>query len=180
MNLVAQIFCSISVGYGNGRHLRYLSPGNAEQAIKMNIISGAFGVLAFCIPKIAVALLLARLLALERSSTIILLFLTISLMVFAIVDLIMLFTQCQPASALWDPKSAAIASCWDPSVIIKYGWFVGGSCFGENEWYSADEIAYSAFCDVALAIYPIPVILKLQMRVKRKLAICIILSLGLL
>ena len=61
MNLLAQIFCTISIAYGTGRHLAALSLGNAVQAIKMNSISTAFGVMAFCVPKIAVALLLVRL-----------------------------------------------------------------------------------------------------------------------
>ncbi|MCJ1398245.1 hypothetical protein MMC11_001442 [Xylographa trunciseda] len=163
MNLLAQIFCTISTAYGIGRHLAALSPENAIQAIKMESISSAFGVMAFCIPKIAVALLLVRLMGPKHRGKWFLYFITGTVTIAGVLSIIFLFVQCQPVAALWDPAVAAMATCWDPSVLTDYTYFVG---------------AYSALCDFSLAVFPIFIMWNLQMRLKRKIAICCVMGLG--
>ena len=131
MNLVAQIFCTISTSYGTGRHVAALSPENAIQAISLNVISNPFGIIAFCIPKSAVVLLLVRLMGPKQRGRWFLYFIFSTVAIAGILSRIFLFVQCKPVTELWNPAAAVTTNCWDPSVLTNYTYFVGGlsSCF---------------------------------------------------
>lgn len=126
MTLIAQIIGTISTTYGNGRHLTALSPQDATQAIKLHLNCNLFGIMAFCIPKVAVTLLLIRLMGPGHRRKWLLYAITGVMTIAGILSSILQFVQCRPVAALWDPAVAATASCWDPSVLIDYTYFVGG------------------------------------------------------
>ncbi len=182
MNLIAQITCTMSTSYGTGRHLAALPPQDAMRAIKLNIISNPFGIMAFCVPKVAVALLLIRLMGPGNLRRWLLYFVTSVMMIAGILSAIFLFAQCRPVAALWDPAVAPIASCWHPSVLTDYTYFVGGTLSFSRSHLHCTNVhqAYSAFCDFVLAVFPISIIWNLQMPMRRKIGICFLLSLGLL
>ena len=127
MNLIAQITTTISTSYGTGRHLTALAPQDAIKAIKFNTVSNPFGIMAFCIPKVAVALLLVRLVGPAHRRKWILYAMTGIMMIAGILSAIFLFVQCRPVAALWDPEVKATAKCWNPSILTNYTYFVGGS-----------------------------------------------------
>ena len=126
MSIIASIFYSISVGHGNGKHLASLSPEDAMQAIKWNMLSRPFCIMASCLPRIAVVLLLIRLMTLSKASKFFLLFITTSQTASAIASTTILFMQCKPVTALWDTKISVTSSYWDPSIQIDLSYFVGG------------------------------------------------------
>lgn len=133
MNLVAQIFCTISTSFGTGKHLATLSSHDAMRAIKFNTISNPFGVMAFCVPKVAVALLLVRLMGPGHKRKWFPYAITGIMLIAGTLSAIFLFVQCQPVAALWDPEIEATAHCWDPNVLTDYTYFVGGFGFPNLE-----------------------------------------------
>lgn len=95
--------------------------------------------MAYCMPKVAVALLLIRLMGPGHRRKCFL-YLLISVVVIAgIVSGILLFVQCKPVAALWDPAIAATANRWDPSRLKHVGYFIGGTlpCY-ETHLYKTD------------------------------------------
>ena len=162
---MAQIFCTISTQYGIGRHLVTLPSKDTMEAIRWVTITDPFGIMAFCIPKVAVALLLVRIMAPAQRGRRFLYFMIGGVMIAGIFNCILLFVQCKPVAALWDPIVAATATCWKPSVLVNYGYFLSGPCPTSKFWvYYADaKKAYSAFCDLVLAVFPISIIWNLQM-----------------
>ena len=128
MNLIAQILCTVSTHYGIGRHVANLPSQDTIEAIRLSNITDPFGVMAFCIPKVAVALLLVRIMAPVQRGRWFLYSITGGVVIAGILDCIFLFVQCTPVTALWDPIIAATATCWKPSVLVNYGYFVGGPC----------------------------------------------------
>ena len=136
MNLIAQVSCTASAHYGTGRHLATLPPQDAMEAIRLSFITDPFGIMAFCIPKVAVALLLVRIMAPVRRGRWFLYAMTGGVMVAGILDVIFLFVQCRPVTALWDPIVAATATCWKPSILVDYGYFLGGLCPPSRLWFT--------------------------------------------
>ncbi len=82
--------------------------------------------MAFCIPKVAVALLLIRLMGPGHRRKWLLYVITGIMMIAGTLSAILLFVQCRPVAALWDPAVEATANCWDPNVLTDYTYFVGG------------------------------------------------------
>ncbi|MCJ1394984.1 hypothetical protein MMC18_007865 [Xylographa bjoerkii] len=153
--------CTWAVMLGNGRHPYYLGPATS-MAIKASAIAFIPGIIAFSIPKIAVACLLIRLMSPSRLQKRILLSLSISCVLIASLCAIFIWVQCTPSSGLWDPT--VNATCWNPSVLINYSIFAG---------------TYSACVDFYLAIYPMVVLYSLQMSRKKKVGLSLVLGVGL-
>ncbi|EED19713.1 conserved hypothetical protein [Talaromyces stipitatus ATCC 10500] len=151
---------NVVVGYG--RHADALDLPHLEKAILLNTIGFVFGILSFTIPKIAVAIMLTRILNPSKFHK----YFIFSLVGFtasvAIVCILLLMTECDPPAAQWD-KSIKNATCRDIWILIDFAVFTG---------------ALSAFVDLYLAIYPSVVLWKLNMSVKKRLALMGALGLG--
>ena len=50
-----------------------------------------------------------------------------SSLIFSTISVILLYVQCVPVSALWEP--IAEAHCWNPEVQIRFAVFVGSRLF---------------------------------------------------
>jgi hypothetical protein len=74
-----------------------------------------------------------------------------------------IFLQCTPTEALWN--SAVAGKCWDADIFNDFSYWVS---------------AYTTMTDIILAIVPISVFWKLQMRFSTKLGVCIMMGLTLL
>jgi hypothetical protein len=81
---------------------------------------------------------------------------------FAMVSIFIIFLQCKPTPALWDPSISG--KCWNPDVFNDYSYWVS---------------AYTTFTDIVLAVVPISVFWKLQMPFSTKLGVCIMMGLTL-
>ena len=114
---------------GLGKHEQHLDPNDALQTIKWIFIVDPFGIIGVALPKLAVVIFLARIVGpAKRLQIWTLYFLVISLLVLSGVSAILLFAQCSPPSAAWQPTVPH--TCWNPKILADYSYFVGGiSCF---------------------------------------------------
>lgn len=102
---------------GNGRHAAALTPAQQQAAALSNISGFTPNVLAYTVPKFAVAALLTRLLVPGRLSRIVLWTLPCVCLTLVIVCVVVLFAQCTPARAQWD-FSITDKKCWSPWVLV--------------------------------------------------------------
>ncbi|KAF5856734.1 hypothetical protein ETB97_006787 [Aspergillus alliaceus] len=157
---VATSTADVIAGYG--KHTSVLSDNTLERVMLLNTISYVFGVFSFTLPKFSVATLLTRLLNPGLRQRIVIWTLIGLATAAACVNIVLLFTLCDPPEAMWKIKLAG-ASCKDAAILIYYAIFTG---------------ALSGLTDLYLAIYPSTVLWKLQMPLPRKLAISAALGLG--
>lgn len=133
--------------------------------LKLNWVLQPFAIMALATAKISVAFVMLRIIP---SATVwarrILHFAIVSTFLTSAIASILTFVQCDPPRALWE-FGVKGAKCWDPRVQSDYAIF---SAF------------WNSFIDIGLALLPIPIIWKLQMRVRKKLGICGLLGLGIL
>lgn len=108
-----------------GKHAVNISPDLLNLTIKVNFIANPFGIMAFSLPNISVAILLVRLLAPHAFRAWALYALAISQVVIAGVSCVLLFAQCTPVEFLWN--SAVKATCFKPGAMTGYSYFVGGT-----------------------------------------------------
>ena len=164
LSIVSNSLATVATFSGLGRHTYYLTLKQIERAVKLGDASNPIGIMAFCLPKIAVAILIVRLLPPPKRGAWLLFALTLSLTLFGALAAIFLYVQCNPASVLWDPAVTNF-HCWDPHVLSDYTYFVG---------------AYSALVDTVLALFPLTFVLKLRIDVVQKLTLGVLMGLGVL
>lgn len=161
------VFCGITTAAivnGFGKHLMYIEMDKIETVLLLNNLSFLFGILSFTIPKLAIAALLNRILNRNKFHQILLWFLTGFAGTVSCICIVVLFTMCNPPEAMWKPRLVeAGATCRDQRILVDYAIFTG---------------AVSAFVDLFLAAYPSTVLLKLNMSLRKKLALCGALGLG--
>ncbi|KAK2736470.1 hypothetical protein FQN55_001647 [Onygenales sp. PD_40] len=158
------IVTTLNIAGGYGKHQYTLEPPEIQNAIMLNSVSFIFGILSFAIPKMAVVAMLNRILNPSKTQRIFLWSLVSLAGVVSVVCILVLFTMCHPPRALWDLQlQQQGATCNSPWILINYAIFTG---------------ALSAFVDLYLSIYPITVLFKLQMSLRKKLALSAALGLG--
>ena len=180
LNIITVSFTTAANAAGMGRHEYYLSPDQVMRAIKLNLIGQPFGIMAYCVPKVAVALLIIRLMPPAKRGQWFLYFITTSLIILFALAAIFLFVQCSPSKAMWDPTVPS--HCWPPEILPNYTLFVGGKFLKvdiTSRHFNAST-AYSAFYDLSLAIFPITIFWDLQLGWKKKVGICCVMGLGVL
>ncbi|KUL84352.1 hypothetical protein ZTR_06332 [Talaromyces verruculosus] len=131
-------------------------------ALKLALISVSLGINALFLPKISVALLLARLLRPSRWVKFILVSTSILAFILGVVGVILTFVQCDPIPGQWNPERYH-PTCWNPSIQENYSYFVG---------------AFSALLDLAYAAYPASVFWKMRLANSRKIELSILMGLG--
>ncbi|KAJ6128237.1 hypothetical protein N7471_009454 [Penicillium samsonianum] len=156
---------TVSVTYGYGQHTSNLGPKTAELALMWNMISFIFGIISFALPKLAVAALLHRILNPNLIQRLIVWGLVCLVAVIALINILIYVTMCNPPQALWKTSMvlSGEATCRDVWILINYATFNG---------------AFSAFVDLFLAVYPGVVLFKLQMSLRKKIALTAALGLG--
>ena len=178
VSIVYSGLCTWAVELGNGRHPYYLGPATS-MAIRASTIAFIPGIIAFTIPKLAVAYLLIRLMSPSRLQKWILFSLCISCIFIVSICAVMLWVQCTPSSGLWDPT--VNATCWDPSILVNYSIFAGceNSAPPTSARLKLMNAAYSAFVDLYLAVYPMTVLYKLHISRRKKIGLSLVLGVGL-
>ena len=109
-------------------------------------------------------MLIVRLLPPPKRGAWLLYALTLSLLVFGALAAIFLFVQCNPSRVLWDP-TVTNYHCWNPHVLSDYTYFVG---------------AFSALVDTVLALFPLTIVLKLQIDIVQKITLSVLMGMGVL
>ncbi|KAK3486572.1 uncharacterized protein B0T23DRAFT_325311 [Neurospora hispaniola] len=161
--VLSNIFVTISVSWGNGRHFADLDLEQKENTIKFMMAAYVPGIETLGFPKLAVIALLVRLLMPSRLHTIVLWSMGTICCLSLTAMVMTLLLQCTPTQALWTLTMPH--NCLAPDVLE-----------GLAYWAST----CSAFLDFYLAIYPATVLWKLQMHTKKKLALCCALGMGLI
>ncbi|KAJ5221642.1 uncharacterized protein N7469_010529 [Penicillium citrinum] len=161
-------YCGVttaSIAYGFGQHAMKLSQYNMEMAILLNSLSFLCGILSFTVPKLAVTAMLTRILNPGLPQKIWLWTLVSLAAAVSCICIIILFTMCDPPEALWHVHLVATAGakCRDVWILVNYAIFTG---------------CLSAFVDLYLALYPVSVLMKLHMSLRKRLALCAALGLG--
>ncbi|GFN15408.1 PAXNEB family protein [Aspergillus tubingensis] len=157
------VVTTVDVALGYGKHAIVIAD-RLELVLLVNYINFALGIISFALPKLAVAALLSRFLNPTTIQRAILWGLTGFVALVSCICILVLFTMCDPARALWDTsllsKGAHCRSSW---ILVDYAIFTG---------------AVSAFTDLYLAIYPTIILLKLNMSLRKRLALCTALGLS--
>lgn len=169
--------------FGMGRHTYFLLPEEIVLAAKWRIIAAASAVVSLAVPKFAIVILLKRIVAqTRRRSIVILYFLTALNSVLSFIVVLVLFLECSPPSASWDPSIPH--SCWSRHVVPSFTIFVGGMSHCIPKPAKAPKIrnraGYSAAVDLLLALYPASIVSKLKIPRNKKIAISSVMGLGVL
>ena len=145
-----------------GRHVVCLPPQSVVAMLEFSAISEALNVIGICLVKMTVCLTLLR--VLERGRERISKFLWGLLIFIAITHLalaMLFFLHCRPLAALWNPL--VHGQCMSTHVTVLAG-YVG---------FAVDVVT-----DLICAAIPILVIHRLQMNTRTKVALCILMGLG--
>ena len=112
---------------GAGKRITELSPEGALSAIKWSFITNCVGVFTFSTPKVAIALLLGRVLAVGTVSRVEALILYIPaaiIMAWAVGAEIFYTRQCNPVSGNWNKEEGA--RCLNPHDFVVFVIIYGG------------------------------------------------------
>ncbi|KAG9253062.1 uncharacterized protein F5Z01DRAFT_172050 [Emericellopsis atlantica] len=156
------VMAIVATQNGNGKHFDTLSLNDKQGSIFWTILGFPFGIVAFGIPKLAVVALLQRLLIPSKWHRIFLWALSILCVAALLGCVVILYAQCSPAESLWN-FSITDKTCIDKWVLVDYAIFAGG---------------FSAVTDLYLAVYPAVVLWKLQINIRKKIALCVALGIG--
>ncbi|OTA06218.1 hypothetical protein A9Z42_0069460 [Trichoderma parareesei] len=160
--LIASSVCSsIGIGYGLGRREKTLGAEQLKEAIKWNAIINAVVIWSFSLPKFAIIAILKRILNYGAKTMAAFLVLAFVSQGGILAVSVWWFAQCQPVAHQWDPDVEG--TCASVDILTKLAFAT---------------TAYSAFLDLFFAFYPIPFIMKLNMPLKNRLAVCFALGLS--
>ncbi|KAK5807482.1 hypothetical protein VI817_001740 [Penicillium citrinum] len=156
------ILVTVSVAYGIGTHKDDLSASDKTAAIKWGWINQALSILATSLGKLSIVAFLQQIHGPEHRGRVIGLWaLATSNLVVNVVTIAIIMTQCSPPGKLWNDK-------------------LQGSCSGRqrNEAIAYFQGSWSAFCDLALALYPIVFLWSVKLRMRVKIGLCVLMGLG--
>ena len=179
------------VHYGVGRHQFYIeaSPklsGQFPRAIELLTISELMGLLSTMFTKVSICFFLLRIFGTiqlwKRSLYGIIAFAVVVNIGSASTSLV----QCSPHRKAWNPL--ILGTCWSPVARLAIGEFNGGGYIEDQDFLHMCaekgmltlKIAVAVSCDWALASLPIVFMWEMQMSVRKKLGICILMSTGFL
>lgn len=160
--MVAGGFFTKMITSGMGRHVHCLSPQSVISMLEFSAISEALNVIGIGTVKISVCLTLLR--VVERGRRRISQLLWCLLVFVAVTHLalaMLFFLHCRPLAALWNPQ-------------------VHGSCLSTHTTVLAGYIGFAidVITDLVCAGIPILVIHRLQMNFRTKVALCVLMGLG--
>jgi len=148
------------VRYGAGRHAAYIDPpSNISKGLKLNFITQPMCILSITLIKAGIGLFLLRLTPSVVYRRIIQTTVGLTCAVnFAYI--VILFNQCKPLPVLWGEGTGKCMSGAD----LRFATFFNAS--------------FGVVTDLVLAFIPIPMLFKLRVNWKLRVAVCCILSLG--
>lgn len=150
------------IASGMGRHVSCLPPQSVIAMLEFSAISEGLNVFGIGVVKISVCLALLR--VVERARRGITLFLWSLLVLIAMTHLalaMLFFLHCRPLARLWNPK-------------------VNGSCMSTHTTVLAGYVGFAidVVTDLLCAGVPVLVIHRLQMTFRTKVALCVLMGLG--
>ncbi|KAE8381898.1 hypothetical protein BDV26DRAFT_289099 [Aspergillus bertholletiae] len=151
---------------GGARHTVHIDPANIRFVFKMQILNQVPAALSAMLGKISVALFIMRISG--RTSKWRRWFLIIHITLYTlltIINLCILLGQCRPIQALWDQsvRQSGQAKCLDPSIDTDVTMF---------------QSSFGAYLDFVLALLPLTFIMELNVGLRKRIILCLILGLG--
>lgn len=180
LTIIASILLSLYAAKGGVRHYVDIKSAQLQEIVMLNWLSQCFCILAFPTGKISVAILIGRLMGPSKWRRYFLYFLSVAVLVVAIVCLVVVLAQCSPTRALWDPSAG---KCWNPKISLHYFLFFGSTytfSFFATLTMLTFSSGFSGFADLSLALLPITIIWNLQLSLRRRISICLLLGFGVL
>jgi hypothetical protein len=158
---VSAVLATVAVSNGNGRHMLVLSEVDGQDVIFFTLLAFCPGILFFGLPKLAVLMLLVRLLNpakwLKRFFWV-----TVWISQLSFICLIgLIIGRCNPPKKMW--KTDTAGKCLKMSIVTDFAVYVG---------------AMSAFVDVVLAVYPAVVLFRTPMSLRRRIGLTATLGIG--
>ena len=123
LSLITTALITVQVAYGVGRHSIFLDPHQMQMSVKYIYLTQIPSTFSSCFGKIAVALLLKRIIAPNRAMALFLWFVIISLLIVNVFVNIFILTYCKPLAFLWDRSLRG--SCLPNSVLRDTGYLQG-------------------------------------------------------
>ncbi|KAF6232169.1 hypothetical protein HO173_009552 [Letharia columbiana] len=147
---------------GLGKHIECLGPARAYATIQWSIAAQAQHIV--CLGLVKASLCLCVLRVIDRVERRIATFLWVNIALVGaihVAQLAMLLAECRPLNALWDPK-------------------VNGRCYSPKTAYTTTYVAFSldAFTDLVCSGIPTFVLYRMQMNTRTKVALCVLMGLG--
>ena len=159
--LLTCILVTIGSHHGLGRHEDTLETAEVVEALKWNVIISSILIWSFSLPKFAIIAILKRILNYGRKTTILFWALAISSQACILTTSVWWFVQCKPVEYGWNRSIEG--TCSPISVLADLGYFTS---------------AYSAFLDIFFALYPIPLVMRLNMPLRSRMAVASALGLS--
>ncbi|KAK4545936.1 hypothetical protein LTR36_002500 [Oleoguttula mirabilis] len=149
----------VSVQYGNGRHRQFLSKADYTHVNFLTWLTQLFLFPLLCLLKLSVCLLVLRI---KNTKPLRYFLWTVmaGLVVTTLLPDIVLLAECTPVSAYWKSQRE---KCWDPRVRI-YSIYL--------------QTAMSVLTDIICTLLPIAVVWDLTLSLRDKVAVCGLMSLG--
>lgn len=184
LQLVTAAANTVQVQLGGMRHIYYVPQQSLEPILIYSFIGRFTTIMTIFFGKTSIGFLLLRIL--DRTKTWRNWFIWIHLIVFlllSLASLLILLLQCIPTEASWKPQlvSEGKAHCANLSIQADIGIVTGGQYLeDQSPESSADQVhlAYGAYMDVAFALLPVTIFWHLALPLKRRVALCALLSVG--
>ncbi|CAI7567297.1 unnamed protein product [Penicillium bialowiezense] len=158
----AQIFLQLSVNSGMGQRMKALSDDRIVLALKWSWVFQLLAIAASMLGKLAILAFLVQIRGRHEKKPWLLIILGVLIGAINIAVLGTILGQCQPMHKLWDDS---VEGTCDPGRKI-------------NQNYSFFQASFNSFTDAALATYPVHLFWKLQMKLRIKIALSILMGLG--
>ncbi|PSK55871.1 hypothetical protein B9Z65_4749 [Elsinoe australis] len=156
--LVLQV---LSVGYGNGRHVEFLTTSNYQT---INQLGWATQIILFpctALVKVSICLLCLRIKS-TRKLKYFLSAVMVGIVIINAIPWIILLSECRPISAYWRPSDG---KCWNPKIRTSVIYMT---------------IAYNIVIDLLCTSLPMIAVGGLQIATTKKILVCGLVGLGLI
>ncbi|KXG50584.1 uncharacterized protein PGRI_043510 [Penicillium griseofulvum] len=160
--VVAQIFLQFSVNAGMGHHLDDLSDLQIVKALHWSWVFQLLAIASSMLGKLAILAFLIQIRGRHDTKPWFLIILGVLIGTINIAVLGTILGQCKPMHKLWDDS---VEGTCDPGRKM-------------NQNYSFFQASFNAFSDALLASYPIHLFWKLQMKLRIKVALSVLMGLG--
>ncbi|KAK9775489.1 putative Integral membrane protein [Seiridium cardinale] len=160
--LATCIIVSVGASRGMGKHVDVLlAQRQLTEALKWSVITSSVSLWVFSLPKCALVALLKRILNYGAKTTTLFWGLVLTSQACVLATSISCYLRCSPIESGWN--HAIKSTCVDANIMLVLGYFTS---------------SYSALLDIFFALYPIPLIMRLNMRLRDRVTISILLGLN--
>ena len=123
--IVTVSLATAAVAFGLGRHVVSLQEDQIEKIAYLIAIMEPFAIFSYSIPKLAVVILIIKLLGVQKRSIWFLYSIIIILFATSLVCSILNFARCDPPKSIWN--LAIDGKCWDVNIAIDFEILAGGT-----------------------------------------------------